>query len=157
MCARNATCHFEVIKRIALKPKFFAALLALLSFSVPNLLRAHHSTSTEFDLTEKITLSGRLTKVDWMNPHVMVDVSVEGAGGKNKTWRFESGPPSWFEKAGVSRADLTGAIGQTITVEAAPAKNDSSFGYLQKVTFADGMVLDVWRNAPRVLKIPQVR
>lgn len=135
-----------------MKPMLFVSVLALLSLLVPHPSRAHHSTSAEFDLTRTVTLSGTLTKIDWTNPHIMVDVSVDRADGQNEAWRFESGPPRWFDSAGVSRTDLTRAIGETVTVEAAPAlKEGSPFGYLQKVTFADGVVLDVWRSAPRVL------
>ena len=31
---------------------------------------AHHSVSAEFDLSKRITLEGRITKIEWVNPHV---------------------------------------------------------------------------------------
>ena len=54
-------------------------------------LWAHHSPSAEFDMTKRFTLIGTLTKVDWMNPHIVVNIDARGDGGKVESWRFESG------------------------------------------------------------------
>ena len=66
-------------------------------------LWAHHSPSAEFDMTKRFTLVGTLVKVDWMNPHIVVNIDAKGDGGKVENWRFESNPPSWFRRVGVSR------------------------------------------------------
>ena len=39
---------------------------------------AHHSVGAEFDLSKRITLQGRVTKIEWMNPHVYLYVDVSG-------------------------------------------------------------------------------
>ena len=77
---------------------------------------AHHSPSAEFDVTRRMTLNGTLTKVDWVNPHIVVFVDAKGAG-RTEAWKFESNPPAWFRRVGVSRADFSKAVGQTVTVE----------------------------------------
>jgi len=101
-------------------------------------LWAHHSPSAEFDMTKRFTLVGTLIKVDWMNPHIVVNIDAKGDGGKVENWRFESNPPSWFRRVGVSRAEIARGIGQTVTVEAVRAKDGSLYGYMQKLTLADG-------------------
>ena len=101
-------------------------------------LWAHHSPSAEFDMTKRFSLSGTLTKVDWINPHIVVNIDAKGEGGKVESWRFESNPPSWFRRVGVSRAEMARGIGQTVTVEAVRAKDGSLYGYMQKLTLADG-------------------
>jgi len=126
-----------------LKPKLFCALLA-----VATLLSAHHSTSAEFDMTKKMTLSGKLTKVDWINPHIAVEVEAKGADGKVESWRMESSPPAWFKRVGVNRSDFTRALGQNVTIEGVRAKNGTLYGYMQKVTFADGVVLELVSGNP---------
>ena len=114
-----------------------AAILLAASLSVS----AHHSPSAEFDVTHRMTLSGTLTKVDWVNPHIVVFVDAKGA--KPEAWKFESNPPAWFRRVGVSRADFAKAIGQQVTVEGNRAKDGSLYGYLLKITYADGNSLEL--------------
>jgi hypothetical protein len=111
---------------------FFVLLLATGS------LWAHHSPSAEFDMTKRLTISGTMTKVDWINPHIVVAIAAKGEGGKIENWRFESNPPSWFRRVGVSRSDMAKGVGQMVTVEAVRAKDGSLYGYMQKLTLADG-------------------
>ena len=101
-------------------------------------LWAHHSPSAEFDMTKRFVLTGTLTKVDWINPHIVVNIDAKSDAGKMENWRFESNPPSWFRRVGVARAEIARGIGQTVTVEAVRAKDGSLYGYMQKLTLADG-------------------
>ena len=116
-----------------------AVLAALSSLS----LSAHHSTTAQFDVTKRMTLVGTLTKVDWVNPHIWVFVTAKDGGGQDPAWKFESNPPAWFRRVGVTRADFVKAIGQTVTVEGNRAKDGSQYGYLVKVTYADGSSLEL--------------
>ena len=114
----------------------------LLAGSLPSF--AHHSTTAEFDVQHRMTVSGTLTKVDWVNPHIVVFIEAKGAdGGGNVAWKFESNPPAWFRRVGVSRADFAKAIGQKVTVEGNRAKDGSLYGYLLKITYADGNALEL--------------
>lgn len=108
----------------------------LLAGSLPSF--AHHSPSAEFDVTHRMTLSGTLTKIDWVNPHIVVFVNAKG-----EAWKFESNPPAWFRRVGVSRADFAKAVGQAVTVEGNRAKDGSLYGYLLKITYADGNSLEL--------------
>jgi len=111
-----------------------AAILLACSLS----LSAHHSTTAEFDVQHRTTVSGTLTKVDWVNPHIVVFIEA----GKD-AWKFESNPPAWFRRVGVSRADFAKAVGQKVTVEGNRAKDGSLYGYLLKITYADGNSLEL--------------
>ena len=117
--------------------------LVLLAGSLPSF--AHHSPSAEFDVTRRMTLNGTLTKIDWVNPHIVVFINAKRAdgAGENVAWKFESNPPAWFRRVGVSRADFSKAIGQTVTVEGNRAKDGSLYGYLLKITYADGNSLEL--------------
>ena len=122
------------------------ALLAVI-LATPLSLSAHHSPSAEFDVTHRMTLSGKLTKVDWVNPHIVVFIDATdpkgAAGAGDVAWKFESNPPAWFRRVGVSRADFSKAIGQTVTVEGNRSKDGSRYGYLLKITYADGNSLEL--------------
>ena len=123
-----------------MRPVLFAAVI-LLAGSLQSF--AHHSTTAEFDVAHRMTLSGTLTKVDWVNPHIVVFIDAKSDGGGNAAWKFESNPPAWFRRVGVSRVDFAKAIGQTVTVEGNRAKDGSLYGYLLKITYADGNSLEL--------------
>ena len=44
-----------------------SAILVLIVIVAP--LLAHHSVQAQFDLNKPITLTGKITKVEWINPH----------------------------------------------------------------------------------------
>jgi hypothetical protein len=107
-------------------------------------LWAHHSASAVFDMNKPVSVTGTLTKVDWINPHVVFAMESKGDDGKFQQWTFESNPPSWYRSVGLARADLARAIGLTITAEGVRARNEPTYGYLQKMKLPDGTMLNLF-------------
>ena len=126
-----------------MRHKVFGVRIAVVAMWAAASLWAHHSPSAEFDMSHRITLIGTVTQVDWVNPHIKVAMEVKGEGGKVENWSFESNPPAWFRRVGVSRADFAKAIGQTVKVESVRSKDGSFYGYLQKIVMADGTSLEL--------------
>ena len=121
-----------------MKNPIYAVLLGA-AILVPGVsLFAHHSPSAIFDMKKKVSLKGTVTKVDWVNPHIVVYMDAKGDDGSVESWKFESNPPRWFTKVGVTRADFAAATGETVTVEIVRAIDGSKYGYLQKITFPNG-------------------
>lgn len=110
-------------------------------------LRAHHSPSAIFDMGKRISVTGTLTKIDWINPHIVIAMDAKSDGGKVDRWTFESNPPSWYRSVGIARADFAKALGQTVTVEGVRAKDGSLFGYMQKIKLPDGTSLELVNSA----------
>jgi hypothetical protein len=130
--------------------KVSAIFIIIAALSAAGSLRAHHSFSAIFDTSKKLVLSGTLTQVDWQNPHIVVLMEAKKEDGSLEMWKFESNPPAWFKRLGVNRNDFAKAIGKTITVEGVRAKDGSLYGYLQKITFAEGNSMElVDQNQPR--------
>src|ERR1700678_2161554 len=95
-----------------------ALVLALVLPGTPGY--AHHSVSAEFDLSKRITLEGRVSKIEWMNPHVYLYVDVD-ADGKTANWACETAGPTSLARQGWSRLSLK--IGNRITVVGYPARD----------------------------------
>jgi len=121
-----------------MKFKIAAGVLSLLGLFVcaaPAL--AHHAFTAEYDGTKKITLTGILTKVDWINPHVFLYVDVKDSSGKVTNWAFETGPTVALHRYGAKRSMFV--EGQTITIEAYPAKDGTKApAGLRHIKFQDG-------------------
>ena len=132
-----------------MRSKIPAALIFLAVLVTASSLQAHHSPSAVFDMEKRFTLSGTLTQVDWINPHIVVFMDAKKEDGSIETWKLESNPPSWFRRVGIARNDLAKAIGQNVTIEGNRAKDGSRYGYLLKITFADGNSLELLFNQPK--------
>jgi len=99
---------------------------------------AHHSLGGEFDTRKSLVLTGVVSRVQWANPHIYVDLDVTDAGGKVVTWHLECVPVAMARKAGVSMKMLMGD-GDRVKVDAFPARDGTAqLGYLARITYADG-------------------
>jgi hypothetical protein len=101
----------------------------------------HHSISAIFEPDKLIAVSGTLTKVDWVNPHIVIFIDVKN-GATVENWRVSGAPPSWWRSVGVSRANFAKDLGQSVTVDVNPAQDGSRFGYLRKIKFSNGDSLE---------------
>jgi hypothetical protein len=106
----------------------------LLAIAAP--IFAHHSETAEYDATKPVKVTGILTKVEWMNPHIWFYVDVKDANGKITTWGFSSAPPGMLLRRGVTKDSLK--IGAVVNVEGSRARDGSNNASGHKVTFADG-------------------
>jgi Family of unknown function (DUF6152) len=98
---------------------------------------AHHSFTAEFTDDHMIVVKGKLLSIDWINPHIFYHVEATDEKGNVTEWLFQSFTPSWYRKAGITRAML--GEGQIVTIEAYPAKDGTkTYGFFRKITFADG-------------------
>ena len=123
-----------------------AGSAVLMLFAIASLW-AHHSPSAIFDMGKRISVTGTLAKIDWINPHIVVLIEAKGDGGKIDHWTFESNPPSWYRSVGIARADFAKAAGQTVTVEGVRAKDGTLFGYMRKIKLPDGTSLELVNSA----------
>jgi len=120
--------------------------VVLMLFAITSLW-AHHSPSAIFDMGKRIAVTGTLTRIDWINPHIVVAMEAKSDGGKIDHWTFESNPPSWYRSVGLARADFVKAVGRMVTVEGVRARDGTLFGYMQKITLPDGTSLELVNRA----------
>ena len=111
-----------------------SAIAGLLLAAVPVL--AHHSFAAEFDSNQPMTVTGVVTKVEWMNPHTHFYIDVKDESGKVVNWDLETGSPNALARRGWTRNSLK--IGDAIKVEAFRAKDGSSLASARNVTMTDG-------------------
>ena len=95
----------------------------------------HHSFAAEYDSTKPVTLTGQVTKVEWMNPHARFYVDVK-EDGKVTNWEFELGSPNGLMRQGWTRNSLK--QGDEITVDGYLAKDGSKLANARTVKLSDG-------------------
>jgi hypothetical protein len=87
-------------------------------------LTAHHSFDAEYDSKKPITVSGIVTKLDWVNPHAFVFIDSKDESGAVRNFKIEMGPPYALVRGGWKRDTVK--IGDRVTVEAAAAAKDGT-------------------------------
>jgi Family of unknown function (DUF6152) len=97
---------------------------------------AHHSFAAEYDRDQKVTVVGKVDKLEWTNPHARLYVDAVDENGKVVHWDFELGPPNNLMRLGWRRDSLV--PGTPITVEAFRSRKDKFVASARKVKLADG-------------------
>jgi hypothetical protein len=99
---------------------------------------AHHSVAGQFDAAKRATITGVVSKVDWINPHVYIYMDVPDAQGAVTTWRLESLPTAMLRKAGLTSEMIKGG-GQKVTAVAIMARNGTpNLAWLLNLSYEDG-------------------
>ena len=113
-----------------------AALVLTASVS----LVAHHAFGAEFDANRPVLLKGKITRIEWVNPHAWIHLAVAKTDGTGtEEWMVEGGTPNTLLRRGITRDSLT--VGTEIIVDGYQSKDRSNRANGRDLTFPDGRKL----------------
>jgi hypothetical protein len=118
---------------------FRAKLIGLWLLAMTASASAHHSTSA-YDRTKTVELSGAVKEMQWTNPHSWIQILVTDKQGATTEWAIETGTPVINLRHGWKRDDVK--AGDKISMVIYPARDGTAHGTLATITLADGRVLD---------------
>jgi hypothetical protein len=110
-----------------------AGVAVLAAATVP--VVAHHAFGAEFDANRPVLLKGKVTKVEWVNPHAWIHLKTESG----EDWMVEGGTPNTLLRRGIDRNSLK--VGTDIVVDGYQSKDRSNRANGRDVTFPDGKKL----------------
>ena len=110
------------------------AIVSVLVTAAP--VRAHHAFAAEFDANRPVLLRGKVTKVEWGNPHAGGHVEIVTTDGQSEIWMVEAGTPNTLLRRGITRQSLV--PGMEITVDGYQSKDLSKRANGRDMTFPDG-------------------
>ncbi len=99
-------------------------------------VQAHHAFSAEFDANSPVRLKGKITKMEWINPHAWMHLDVEKEDGTVESWMIEAGPPGALVRRGWTRESVV--PGTEVLVEGYQAIDGAFRANGRDVTFPDG-------------------
>jgi hypothetical protein len=89
---------------------------------------AHHAFAAEFDANAPVLLKGKVTTVEWVNPHTWIHINVpnvdnkgKAAAGQNFAWAVEGGTPNTLLRTGINKSSLP--VGTEIVVRGYQSKD----------------------------------
>ena len=118
--------------------RYLSVLIVVIMLGVIE-ARAHHSFAAEYDSKKPVTLTGAVTKVEWLNPHVRFYADVKDPSGKVANWEFELGSGTSLIRRGWTRTSLKPA--DAIIVDGFLARDGSRLVNAVTVSMSDGRKL----------------
>jgi hypothetical protein len=130
----------EVILSPASAPRVWRGLIAVAAVSLCGALpaAAHHSFAM-YDNDHQIKLNGVVSKFEWTNPHVYIDLMMTDAQGASKPYTVECAAPGILNRNGWKFNMLK--PGDKVVLIVAPLRTSSDGGLLKEITVPDGRVL----------------
>jgi hypothetical protein len=111
--------------------------LVVLLFLGASASYAHHSFAAEFDGKRPVKVTGKVVKVEWMNPHIWLYVDgKDEISGRAAVWGFSAGAPATLARRGINKNFLK--TGDVVTMQGFLAKDGSPNASGGTVTFPDG-------------------
>ena len=119
--------------KVTIKTALLSLTTSLCAIALP--AAAHHSFAAEYDASKTISLTGKVTKVEWTNPHIFfyLDVKDEKTG-EVVNWALEMGSPNSLMRLGWKRDSLK--VGDVVTVDGSLAKNGTRLANATTVTMS---------------------
>ena len=111
---------------------------------------AHHSINAEYYPDKEWTMTGVLTKIEWINPHTVTWFAVKNdQTGQTENIGCEGGNPRNYSRAGLSTADWK--VGEVVTFTCMQARSGSkTWGFIKSIQYhSDGHVLVLRHGPPR--------
>jgi hypothetical protein len=107
---------------------------------IPRAVEAHHAFGAEFDAKRPVLLKGKISKLEWINPHTWIHVEVVKEDGKKEVWMVEGGSPNTLLRRGANKN--TFPEGTEIVVDGYQARDHTELrANARNVTFKDGRKL----------------
>jgi Family of unknown function (DUF6152) len=92
---------------------------------------AHHG-SAAYDMSKTVSVTGKITDFQFVNPHVLISMEVRDPSGKVEKWEGELTSPNHLARAGWTKSTLK--PGDQVTWTGGPAKSGSPTMWIRKIT-----------------------
>ena len=122
-------------------------LVAFGAFVLPGTeLQAHHAVASVYDLNTEVVLEGRLTKLNYRNPHANLLLEVPNEDGTTTEWTLTTASTQVLGRAGVTR-DLM-QPGEVFRITVLPARNGNPAGFIRTLELGDRAIELFFRDRP---------
>ena len=119
-----------------MKTKILLAVLAAGALAAGQPILAHHPFAAEYDANKPVTLTGALTKMEWVNPHGWIHMDVKQPDGKVQQWTIEAAGPNQMSRKGLKKTDFV--AGMSLVVKGYQARLKPTLANGRTLVLPDG-------------------
>jgi hypothetical protein len=130
-----------------------AALASALLLAAGATAQAHHSFAM-FDMTKTMNTAGTIKEVQWTNPHVWIELTVQGPDGP-ATYSFEGAAIAVLKRVGWTKDSVK--PGDAVTIVGHPFRDGRPGGSIDHLVLSDGTKLGTGDAIPGALRVPGVQ
>lgn len=116
---------------------FSAAGVALALCAAGGPATAHHSFAP-YEPELQFQLDGVVTKYEWVNPHVYIEIDVQDEQGQTKHWLIEGANPGILNRVGWKWNMIS--VGDRVSVIVSPLRNGEPGALLKAIRLSDGRI-----------------
>jgi len=118
-----------------------SAILAAGVITTGAVLQAHHAVAGVYDLNKEIVLEGRLKKLNFVNPHANIVLSVPDKKVKGKVvdWVLTTASVATLTRQGITKSAMK--PGEPLKVTVLPAVNGNPAGFIRNLQLGDKNIL----------------
>jgi hypothetical protein len=127
------------LKSVRAKARILCGVAVALMFSAPMRVSAHHAFAAEYDEKKLVTVTGKVTKFTWTNPHAWVYIEGKDESGELASWSFEMGAPGGLINRGWKQGELK--VGDRVTIDGFASKKSANVANARNVILRDGRKL----------------
>jgi hypothetical protein len=98
-------------------------------------LQAHHAVAGVYDLNKEVVLEGRLSKLNFTNPHSQIFLEVPNPDGTVTEWVLTTASTANLTRQGVNRTAMK--PGEILKITILPARNGNPAGFIRTLTLGD--------------------
>jgi DNA/RNA endonuclease YhcR with UshA esterase domain len=98
-------------------------------------LQAHHAVAGVYDLNKEVVLEGRLSKLNFTNPHSQIFLEVPNADGTVTEWVLTTASTQVLTRQGVNRTAMK--PGEILKITVLPARNGNPAGFIRTLQLGD--------------------
>jgi len=100
-------------------------------------LQAHHAVAGIYDLNKEVVLEGKLKKLNFVNPHasIVLTVADKKAKGKLVDWTLTTASVTTLTTQGFSKGTIK--PGDPLKATILPAINGNPAGYIRRLQLGD--------------------
>jgi hypothetical protein len=115
------------------------AFTAAFSLTMAVQVTAHHSFAATYDGSKAIRITGKLTKIEWTNPHSYFYLDITDEDGKVVNWACEGAAPGALSRRGFQKGDIK--YGDALIIDGYRARDGSNLMDARRVILPDGRVI----------------
>ena len=122
----------RIARRVAL-----CAILAAGLTTTAAVLQAHHAVAGVYDLNKEVVMEGKLKKLNFVNPHasIVLTVADKKVKGKLVDWTLTTASVTSLTLQGFGKSTIK--PGDPLKVTILPAVNGNPAGYIRRISLGD--------------------